>query len=246
MYRTLIVDDEPLARRRLRALLEPETDFDIVGEAHHGEMAVAMIEAERPDVVFLDVQMPAMTGFEVIEAIGFHAMPTTVFCTAYDEFAVKAFEVQALDYLLKPFDDIRFGQVLERVRRTAQPQEPLAKRLQQVTEIVPPLPRLIARSRGVVRVIGYDDIDWVAAAGDYAEVHTGGRAWLVNDSIAALTARLPQANFARIHRATIVRLDRIAEIRPGSHGDGVVRLSDGSELRFSRRYRTALDDWLVR
>lgn len=243
MYRTLIVDDEPLARLRLRTLLEPEADFDIVGEAHHGEMAVAMIEAERPDVVFLDVQMPAMTGFEVIEAIGFRAMPTTVFCTAYDEFAVKAFEVQALDYLLKPFDDIRFGQVLERVRRTTEPQ---GKQLRQVMEIVQPLPRLIARSRGVVRVIGYDDIDWVAAAGDYAEVHTGGRAWLVNDSIAALTARLPEADFARIHRATIVRLDRIAEIRPGSHGDGVVRLINGGELRFSRRYRAALDAWLVR
>ncbi|ESQ91519.1 LytTR family transcriptional regulator [Asticcacaulis sp. AC460] len=242
MYRTLIVDDEPLARLRLRTLLEPEADFDLIGEAHHGEMAVAMIEAQRPDVVFLDVQMPAMTGFEVIEAIGFRAMPTTVFCTAYDEFAVKAFEVQALDYLLKPFDDIRFGQVLERVRK-AQPQ---AKRLQQVMEIIQPPPRLIARSRGVVRIIGYDDIDWVAAAGDYAEVHTGGRAWLVNDSITALTARLPEADFARIHRAAIVRLDRIAEIRPGSHGDGVVRLTTGSELRFSRRYRVALDAWLVR
>lgn len=243
MYRTLIVDDEPLARLRLRTLLAPEADFDVVGEAHHGEMAVAMIEAERPDVVFLDVQMPAMTGFEVIEAIGLRAMPTTVFCTAYDEFAVKAFEVQALDYLLKPFDDIRFGQVLERVRRTTGQQ---GRQLQQVMEIVPPLPRLIARSRGVVRVIGYDDIDWVGAAGDYAEVHAGGRAWLVNDSIAALTARLPQTDFARIHRATIVRLDRIAEIRPGSHGDGVVRLTSGSDLRFSRRYRAALDAWLIR
>ncbi len=243
MIRTLIVDDEPLARLRLRNLLAPESDFSVVGEAHHGEMAVAMIEADRPDLVFLDIQMPSFTGFEVIEAIGVDVMPATVFVTAYDEFAVKAFEVQALDYLLKPFDDIRFEQVLSRVRRAQVNQ---GKRLIQALGLVPMQPRLVARSRGVVRIIGYEDIDWIAAAGDYAEVHCADRAWLVNDSINALTSRLPPADFARIHRSTIVRMDRIAEVRPCSHGDGILILSCNTQLRFSRRYREALDVWLSR
>lgn len=247
MIRTLIADDEPLARRRLRSLLEAETDFVVMGEALHGEMAVTMIEAQRPDLVFLDIQMPAMTGFEVIAAVmgqgGANAMPDTVFVTAYDEFAVKAFEVQALDYLLKPFDDIRFTQVLNRVRngRAAS-----GERLTQVLGRIPTPPRLIARSRGVTRIIRFEEIDWISAAGDYAEVHCGDRAWLVDDSLSALTTRLPLADFARIHRRAIVRLDRVSEVTTTAHGDGILTLKTGMQMRFSRRYRTALDSWLLK
>jgi len=245
MIRTLIVDDEPLARKRLRSLLEPESKFSVIGEAHHGEMAVAMIEVDRPDLIFLDIQMPTMTGFEVIAAVtgrsGADAMPMTVFVTAFDEFAIKAFEVQALDYLLKPFDDIRFAQILGRVCSVHATQ---GERLTRLLETVPPLPRLFARSHGKTRVIGYDDIDWIAAAGDYAEVHCGDRAWLVNDAIATLADRLPSDGFARVHRSSIVCLSKIVEIRQGSHGDGILVLKSGASLRFSRRYRHAVEAWL--
>ncbi|WP_044564130.1 LytTR family DNA-binding domain-containing protein [Azospirillum sp. B4] len=241
MIRTLIVDDEPLARLRLRNLLAAESGFSLIGEAFHGEMAVALIEAERPDLVFLDIQMPTMDGFEVIAAIGADTMPTTVFVTAYNDFAIKAFEVQALDYLLKPFDDIRFGQVLDRVRKGRRSS---GERLTQVLGLIPTPPRLIARSRGVTRVIDLEEVDWISAAGDYAEVHCGHRAWLVNDSLSALATRLPLADFARIHRSAIVRLDRVAEVTTTAHGDGTLILKTGLRMRFSRRYRTSLDSWL--
>ena len=241
MIRTLIVDDEPLARLRLRNLLAAESGFSLIGEAHHGELAVTLIEAERPDLVFLDVQMPTMTGFELIAAIGADAMPTTVFVTAYDEFAVKAFEAQAVDYLLKPFDDIRFGQVLDRVRRG---RAPLGERLKPVMDLIPTPPRLIARSRGVTRIIGFEEIDWISAAGDYAEVHCGHRAWLVNESLSALTKRLPIADFARVHRSAIVRLDRVTEVTTTAHGDGTLILKTGMQMRFSRRYRSSVVSWL--
>jgi two-component system, LytTR family, response regulator len=232
LIRTLIVDDEPLARLRLRNLLAAESGFSLIGEAHHGELAVTLIEAERPDLV---------TGFEVIAAIGADAMPTTVFVTAYDEFAVKAFEAQALDYLLKPFDDIRFGQVLDRVRKG---RAPLGERLTQVMGLIPTPPRLIARSRGVTRIISFEEIDWISAAGDYAEVHCGHRAWLINESLSALTSRLPPADFTRVHRSAIVRLDRVTEVMTSAHGDGTLILKTGRQMRFSRRYRTSLDSWL--
>jgi two-component system, LytTR family, response regulator len=243
MIRTLIVDDEPLARRRIRALLA--ADFTVVGEAGHGEMAVAMIEDLRPDLVFLDVHMPGMSGIEVIEAVGADVMPLTVFVTAYEAFAVRAFEVRALDYILKPFDDIRFSQVLERVRNHSKGRKH-ALSLKAAVKDAERLPRLIARSHGAVRLIAFDDIDWIAGAGDYVEVYEKGRSHLVNETLSALTNRLPASAFIRVHRSAIVRFDRIREVRPGTHGDGVIRLTGGEEVRFSRRYRQALQDWLLR
>lgn len=240
MIRTLIVDDEPLARRHVAALLQAQSDFEIVGEAAHGASAVAQIEAAKPDVVFLDVQMPEVTGFDVVEAIGAEAMPITVFVTAHDAFAIRAFEVRAIDYLLKPFGDGRFAQVLERVRRQVAVGPGRAGGLTSLLASVPRPPRLVARGNGVARIIPLEDIHWIGAAGNYAEVHIAGRVLLIDESIASLAARLPAQDFARIHRAVIVRLDAIAEVRSGSHGDGAARLASGVELRISRRYREAV------
>ena len=237
MIRVLIVDDEPLARRRIVSLLDG--GFTVAGQAGHGAEAVDMICALKPDLVFLDVQMPEMSGFDVIAAVGLDAMPATVFVTAFDAYALRAFEVEALDYLLKPFDDDRFARVVARARH----------RLLSPVGIAPVLadqPRLVARSRGVTRVVHFDDIDWIAAAGDYAEVHARGRALLIDESLSALAARLPEAQFARIHRAAIVRLDRVRELRGAAHGDGTAHLACGTQLRVSRRFRAALDHYLSR
>jgi two-component system LytT family response regulator len=244
MIRTLIVDDEPLARRHVAALLRTQSDFQVVGEAAHGASAIAQIEAVRPDVVFLDVQMPEVTGFDVVEAIGAEAMPITVFVTAHDAFAVRAFEVQAIDYLLKPFGDDRFAQVLKRVRRQVAAGPGNAGALASLIAGVSRTPGLVARGRGVTRIIPLEDIHWIGAAGNYAEVHTAARAVLIDESIASLAARLPAQDFARVHRAAIVRLDAIAEVRSGSHGDGAVRLTSGVELRISRRHREAVRAYL--
>ncbi|MEG3148260.1 LytTR family DNA-binding domain-containing protein [Sphingomonas sp. ZT3P38] len=246
MIRTLIVDDEPLARRAVSAPLAAHGGFEVVAEAGHGAAAVAAIEALRPDLVFLDVQMPEMTGFDVIAAVGLEAMPLTVFVTAYDEHAVRAFEVEALDYLLKPFDDLRIGRVLERVRRRLASDTPRAARLGAMLGGLPDPPGLVVRAHGSIRLIPLDRIDWIAAAGDYAEVHADGRASLLNESLASLEARLPAAAFARVHRSAIVRLDRLAELRPATHGDALLRLTCGAELRLSRRYRAPIDRYLAR
>lgn len=239
MIRTLIVDDEPLARRAVRQSLAGVGDFEVVGEARHGAEAVAAIGTLRPDLVFLDVQMPEMDGFGVVDVIGVEAMPLTVFVTAFDAYAVRAFEAEALDYLLKPFDDQRFARVIERVRRQIGTSD-------QHRRLLGAQARLVVRGNGTARLIRLDEIDWIGAAGDYAEVHTRGGARLLDESLASLEARLPGAEFARIHRSAIVRLDRLAEILPGTHGDGMVRLRCGAELRYSRRYRKPIDLFLER
>jgi two-component system, LytTR family, response regulator len=246
VIRTLIVDDEPLARRHVRARLADEQDVEIVGEAEHGGAAITAIEELRPDIVFLDVQMPEMTGFDVIDAIGIDAMPLTVFVTAYDAFAVRAFEVQALDYLLKPFDDLRFARVLARVRNAISEGEEHKGRLGNMLGSLERVPKLIARSYGTTRLIELEEVDWIAAAGDYAEVHATSGTHLINESIASLEARLPKTEFARVHRSLIVRMDRVREVHSGAHGDGTIRLACGAHLRFSRRYRVAIDEYLRR
>ena len=241
MIRTLIVDDEPLARRAVRTPLAAYDGFHVVGEAAHGAEAVAAIRTLRPDLAFLDVQMPEMDGFAVIDAVGADAMPLTVFVTAFDAYAVRAFEAEAIDYLLKPFDDQRFARVIERVVR----QIGAGDGHDGARPMLGLQARLVIRGQGAARLIRLDEIDWIAAAGDYAEVHVGGRTLLLHESLASLEARLPTAEFARIHRSAIVRLDRLVEVRAGAHGDGVVWLTCGAELRFSRRYRAPIDLYLA-
>jgi two-component system, LytTR family, response regulator len=224
--RALIVDDEPLGRRGIRVHLETVDGYRIVGESASGREAVADIRRLRPDVVFLDVQMPGMTGFDVVDAIGVGEMPATVFVTAHDRHALRAFEAHAVDYLLKPIDPARFRSMAERlrvmVRQGSAPQ------------------RVVLRDGPRVLMLPPDDIDWIQADGDYVRVYVGGKSHLVRHTIGAMEERLDAAHFARIHRSTIVNRARVREIRPEGDRSFQVVLRDGTLLRMSRGYRSRL------
>lgn len=256
--RALIVDDEPPARENLRILLQASSDVEVVRECRSGADAVRAIDDLRPDLVFLDVQMPGMNGFEVIRAVGPKRMPTTVFVTAYDRYALRAFEARALDYLLKPFDDQRFAETLSRARERIREQKEsdLAQRLVSLvrervrddsdssTGAPAPLTHLAIRERGRVMVLPVRDVDRFEAAGDYVRVHAVGKVHLFDETMKWLEARLDPERFVRIHRSHIVRVDRIRELHPFFHGDYVVKLVDGTELRLSRGRRAALESVL--
>jgi two-component system LytT family response regulator len=245
----LIVDDEPLARSRLRALLEREPDVEVVGESGDGTAAVAAARALRPDLVFLDVQMPALDGFGVLEALG-EPLPAVVFVTAYDRYALRAFEVHALDYLLKPFDRERFRRALERARAALQRDESLAvnRKLLELLDDVRPgrkaAPRLVVKTAGRVFFLRPEEIDWVEAAGNYVKLHAGREEHLLRETMSALEGRLDADRFVRIHRSALVNLDRVRELQPWFHGDYKVILRDGTELTLSRGYRPKLQELL--
>lgn len=250
--RTLIADDEPLARGTLRQLLADAPGVEVLWEASDGQQAADIIRANRPDLVFLDVQMPALDGFEVVDAVGPEAMPTTVFVTAYDQYAVRAFEVAAVDYLLKPFDDDRFFQALARARdaaqrHTATPTD-LAHSLRQLVEAqreaaTEVLDRILVREGKTLSVLRTEAIDWVEADGDYAALHVGTRRHLLRETLTALERQLGP-EFVRVHRSALVNLRRIRDLRPTSSGDCTVHLLDGTPVRASRRYWPALADRL--
>jgi two-component system LytT family response regulator len=253
--RALIVDDEPPARENLRVLLEGESGVEIVGERSSGAHAVEAIRSLEPDLVFLDVQMPGMDGFEVIEAVGAERMPIVVFVTAYDRYALQAFEAHALDYLLKPFDDRRFatalGRARERIRERGE--SDLARRLVSLVEERSGgepnrrrLTHLTVRERDRVVVLKADDVHRFEAAGDYVTAHVGKKVHLLDDTMKSLEARLDPRRFVRIHRSHIVRVDAIRELHPFFHGDYVVVLSDGTRLRLARGRREALEEALGR
>ncbi len=256
MIRAVIVDDEPPARENLRLLLEAEAYVEVVAECGSGARAVRAIEELEPDLVFLDVQMPSMDGFEVIEEVGPAKMPITVFVTAYDRYALRAFETRALDYLLKPFDDQRFGEALDRARERMRQRDEsdFARRILSLVEDREPRPgrkegfltHLTVRERDRVVVVDVDEVDRLEAAGDYVEVHVGGRTHLIDDTMKSLEAELDPDRFVRIHRSHIVRVDRIRELQPFFHGDYVVTLADGTELRLARTRRDALERALGR
>jgi two-component system LytT family response regulator len=245
--RTLLVDDEPLARHRLRALLEADPEITIVGECGDGQQAVADFQELRPDLAFLDVQMPVLDGFGVLKALAGEPLPVVIFVTAYDRYAVKAFEVHALDYLLKPFDKDRFAAALRRakdqVRQTAA--QGLEERLRQLLESVPQRPgapdRLVVKSGGRVYFVRIEDIDWIEAAGNYVRLHVGTEDHLLRQSLSALESKLDARRFVRIHRSTIVNVERIRELQPAFHGDYVIILHDGTELALSRSCRDNLE-----
>lgn len=263
--RVLIVDDEPLARRGIRARLDRLTDFEVVGECASGRDAVWAIGSHDPDLVFLDVQMPELDGFGVIEAVGADRMPYVVFVTAHDEFAIRAFDTYALDYLLKPIETKRFEQTLDRVREEIKEDwhGQLGRRL---AAMVPefagaqtrapdrdpdsfpatggPVERLAAKSGGRVTLIPVEEIDWIEAEGNYARLHVGEKAHLVRERLTSLEHRLDPNRFVRIHRSVIVRLDRIRELRPHMNREYVVVLRDGTELKLSRTFRDRLDTLL--
>ncbi|MBM3818710.1 MAG: response regulator transcription factor [Acidimicrobiia bacterium] len=248
--RTLVVDDEPLARERVLSLLQQENDVEIVGECADGAQAVSAIQERAPDLVFLDVQMPGCDGFEVIRNIGADRMPPVIFVTAYDEYALQAFEVHALDYLLKPFGKDRFQQTLRHAREALERRRAgdLGRRLLALVHDIKPEPqrveRLVVKSGGRVFFLRTDEIDWIEAAGNYVRLHLGTGSHLFRETMNRMEARLDTRRFARIHRSRIVNTERIKELQPWFNGDYVVILRDGTRLTLSRGYREKLQQRL--
>jgi len=237
--RVVIVDDEPLARRGIRQLLAGHADAEIVAECASGALALAAVQTLSPDLIFLDVQMPEMDGFEVVRRIGVERLPSVIFVTAYDEFAVNAFEASAVDYLMKPVGPERFSVAMRRVRDRQSEAAALARvaelqaLLSQVTPVVRQ-PLLVTTAKGTIR-IDPDEIDWIGADDYYAVLHVGSKHYLLRESLASLGERLPSGRFVRVHRSAIVNCSRVKEIRQGA-----VVLRDGTSLMTSRRRRAAV------
>jgi len=248
--RTLIVDDEPLARERLVGLLANEPDIELVAQCRDGEEAVTAIVDHEPDLAFLDVQMPQMNGFEVIEAVGGERMPLVIFVTAYDQHALKAFQVRALDYLLKPFDRERFNEALQRARHQIERDESgdLGRRLLALVKDLrrdqPRTDRLVVKSGGRLFFLRAEEIDWVEAAGNYVRLHVGSTSHLLRETMNAIEGRLDPEKFFRIHRSRIVNMERIQELQPWLNGEYAVLLRTGTRLTLSRGYREKLQDRL--
>ena len=243
--RVLIVDDERLARDKLRRFLAEAEGFRVIGEAGNGAEAAERIRRERPDVVFLDVQMPGMDGFAVIEELPGEMLPAVVFVTAHDEYAIRAFEVEAIDYLLKPFDRARLRQTLDRVRRQLgrDPGE-LAEKLQRLLASRAgerrPLRRIAIRSGGRIQSLPVDEVHWFEAADNYLKIHTARAVPLIRETLAELERRLDPDVFIRIHRSAIVRIESIREVECMFHGDYEVVLRSGTRLPVGRKYRDRL------
>ena len=238
--RALVADDEPPARDVLRVLLDRVDDVDLVWEAADGRQAVEAIRAHRPDVVFLDVQMPHLDGFGVVEAIGAGAMPATVFVTAFDDHALRAFDAAAADYLVKPYTDERFARALDRARALTSPGAAAAPIRRLLDALGAPGPacadRLLVREGNRMTVVRAEAVDWAEAAGDYVALHVGPKTHLLRETLTGLAERLDGRHFVRIHRSALVHVDRVRDVRLTSAGDARVRLRDGTELRASRRY----------
>jgi two-component system LytT family response regulator len=233
--RVLLVDDEPLARSNLSVLLRLDPEIEIVGECGSGQEALAKIREARPDLVFLDVQMPECDGFDVLELLGADAPPAIVFVTAYDQYALRAFEAGALDYLLKPFDNARFDRALHRAKQT------IARGRNAPGKDAPrKLEALAVKGVGQVAFVKISEIDWIEAADYYASLHVGARIHLLRRSMADLEQELDPAVFCRIHRSTIVNLSRVKGLNLGADGEYEVLLENGERLRLSRRYRKQL------
>ena len=244
--RALVVDDEPLARARVRQLLEEDDDVTLLGECADGVEAIAAIREQRPDLVFLDVQMPEKGGFDVLAALDPADRPAVVFVTAHDHHAIQAFEVNALDYLLKPFDEDRFRRTLARAKAALRtdPHELHRRTLALLEELKSPRPapadRLMIREAGRLFFLRTDEIDWIESDGNYVRLHASGASHQLRETLSRLEAQLDPGRFLRIHRKAIVNLDRVKEIQPLFHGEHRVILADGTELTLSRGYRDRL------
>ena len=243
----LIVDDEPLGRERLRHLLSERQDIRISGEASDGSEAVELLSANDFDLVFLDIQMPKMDGFAVIEGVGPQDMPPVIFCTAHDEFALEAFRLHALDYLLKPIDADRFHVSVDRVvdlissGRPDNLEERLSKLLAGQGDRNEPVRRFMIKSHQQITFVRDEDIDWIEAAGNYLELHAGKEVHLLRQTMKDIEARLDPERFMRIHRSTIVNMDRVRDLHQMFNGEFEVRLTTGQKLTMSRTYRKSLD-----
>jgi two-component system LytT family response regulator len=250
--RVIIADDEPLGRERLRLLLAEESWIDLVAECADSPSAIAAIEKFRPGLVFLDVQMPGGSGFDVIEAIGADRMPFVVFVTAFDRYALRAFEVHALDYLLKPFDRDRFRDTLARAREqierrsNGELERRLLELVQDLKPAAQPLERFVVKAGGRVFFVRADEIEWIEAAGNYVKLHVGADAHLFRETMNAVESKLDPDLFFRIHRSHIVNIERVRELQPWFNGEYVVFLRSGTRLTLSRGYREKLQDRLGR
>ena len=250
--RVVIVDDEPLARERLRMLLAGESWIEIIAECPDGPSAITTIQKLRPELVFLDVQMPGATGFDVIQSIGPERMPFVIFVTAYDRYALRAFDVHAIDYLLKPFDRERFQQALLRARQQLDRRTngDLERRLLQLVQDLKPAPqrleRFVIKAGGRVFFVRSDEIDWIEAAGNYVKLHVGAEAHLFRETMNALESQLDPDTFFRVHRSHIVNIERVRELQPWFNGEYGVFLRDGTRLTLSRGYREKLQERIGR
>ena len=244
--RAAIVDDEPLARRRIRSLLADAKDVDVIAECANGKEAIESLEQSPPDLLFLDIQMPEIDGFDVLQAIGVGHVPVVIFVTAYDQFALRAFEAHALDYLLTPFDDERFETALERARERIRQQQgdDLDRRLRGLLEEVRGdrgyLQRLVVPTGHRSVFIRTDQIDWIDAERNYIRLHVGGRSYLLRENLSRIASALDPARFCRIHRSTIVNIDRIQAVESLFRGEYLVVLHDGTKLTSGRSYRSNL------
>ncbi len=251
--RVLVVDDEPLARRGIRQLLESEKDFEIAGEAANGREAISAIQKLAPDLVFLDIQMPLLDGFSFIEKVGAGFLPEIVFVTAYDEHAIRAFEINALDYLLKPIDAERFQKTLNRVRerikneQTKEIDQRLSTLLRDLeaakSNCEPPsyLERVAVKEAGRITFVDVDEIDWISSDGNYVQLHAKGKTHLLRETMDGIERKLNPQKFLRLRRSTIVRIEQIKELHPLFNGEFEIILKNETKLSSSRRYRQNLD-----
>jgi two-component system, LytTR family, response regulator len=248
--RALIVDDEPLGRTLIRELLRGDSEIEVVGECSNGGEAINSMADLRPDLVFLDVQMPEIDGFEMLAALDAVRWPMIIFVTAYENYAVRAFEVRAVDYLLKPFDRERFERCIQRAKaqlrleRRSEVNERILALLEEQKAKTKYLERVVIKSNGRVFFLKTSEIDWIEAAGNYVSLHVKKESYLLRETIGGMESQLDPAMFPRIHRSQIVNLDRIRELRPWSHGDYHVILRDGIQLTLSRTYRDRLHQLL--
>lgn len=248
--RALIVDDEPLARRGVSLRLRKFPEIVVVGECDNGSKAIRMIVETKPDLIFLDIQMPDIDGFDVLNALPRELVPAVIFLTAHDQHAIRAFEVHAFDYVLKPINNARFSDAVNRALRSAESATG-AKAL----ESLPVLPneckkRFISRftvhTGSRIRIVNADEVDWIATARDYVELHVGGQSLLIRETMTAMEQRLDPVKFMRIHRCRIVRIAMIVELRSIDNREYLIRLKDGTEHKSSRTYATQLASWLRR
>ena len=255
--RTIIVDDEPLARRNIRLLLKDDADLEVLGEASNGREALSLIRKHSPDLIFLDIQMPEMDGFGVLENIEAAQLPVIVFVTAFDQYALKAFEFHALDYLLKPFDDSRFAKALSQAKLQVEQRElkDLSQRLVALLEHREPrasdepartkyVSRMLIKSAGRVFFLKTEDIDYVQAEDYYVKLHVGRKGHLLRETMNEMEAKLDPSKFLRTHRSSIVNIERIRELQQHFNGEYIVLLHDGTELKLSRSRRDQLQTLL--
>ena len=251
-FTALIIDDEVIARRGIRVLLSKDNDVNVIGECKDGVEAIDAIQLRRPDIVFLDIEMPEVDGFDVVAALPSKHLPAIIFVTAYHQYAIEAFQLHAVDYIVKPVAPDRFRKALDhakrivKLQRTAEEHEKLLLSLQDIQIRQGGLERVVVRSHGRFVIIRTKNIDWIEAADDYVYVHVDRQRYLVRQTLTSLECTLDPHRFIRIHRSTIVNLDRIRQLHPQPHGDAILLLQDDTQVNVSRSYRQKIEQALSR